>query len=85
MGKYYLIMRLNMILYSQGRKLTIRGVIPKTVTDLDLYKKSVDGKGINREFEKYAFKQWDSVATVMIRKMIGEEVVEEKDFPIKSD
>jgi hypothetical protein len=76
-------MPLKMILYSKGKKLAIRGVIPRSITDLSLYKKTIDAKDLNREIVNYASKNWDKVAVDEMRRIIGEEVTQAKEFPIK--
>lgn len=78
-------MPLKMILYSKGKKLAIRGTIPRSITDLNLYKKTIHAKGINKTIEDYASKEWDSVATGEMKRLIGEDVTKSKDFPIKGN
>jgi hypothetical protein len=76
-------MPLKMILYSKEKKLAIRGVIPRSITDLNLYKKTIDAKGLNSEIENFASKEWDKVATDEMKRLIGDDVTQSKDFPIK--
>lgn len=78
-------MPLKMILHSKERKLAIRGVIPRSITDLSLYKKTIDAKDLNKEIENYASKEWDKVAIDEMKRIIGDDVTQSKDFPIKSN
>lgn len=76
-------MPLKMILYTEQKKLAIRGVIPRSITDLHLYKKTIDAKAISKEVVNYASKQWDIIAKDQMKAIIGEEVTQSEDFPIK--
>lgn len=76
-------MPLKMILYSKDKKLAIRGTIPRSITDLNMYKKTIDAKGMNKIIEDYASNQWDKVATDEMKRIIGDDVTQSKDFPIK--
>lgn len=77
-------MPLKMILYSRDKKLAIRGIIPRSIADLNMYKKTVDAKAVNKKIEDYASKHWDKVATDEMKRIIGDEVTQDKDFPIKN-
>jgi len=78
-------MPLKMNLHSKGQNLAITGVIPRSISDLSLYKKTVDAKGILKVIEDYASKEWDKVATDEMKKIIGEDVIQSKDFPIRNN
>jgi hypothetical protein len=78
-------MPLKMILYSKDKKLAIRGTIPRSITDLSMYKKTIDAKGINKTIEAYASREWDKVATGEMKRIIGDDVTQSKDFPIKNN
>lgn len=78
-------MPLKMILYSKEKKLAIRGVIPRSITDLTLYKRTIDAKGLNSEIENFASKEWNKVATDEMKRLIGDDVTQSKDFPIKDN
>jgi len=78
-------MPLKMILYTKEKKLAIRGLIPRSVSDLNLYKKVIDAKGVSKDIKTYASKEWDKTSTNQMKKIIGEEVIKSKDFPIKNN
>jgi hypothetical protein len=76
----------KLVLYSGGGQLTVKGLIPRSVSDLNSYQQNMDKEDqVNAKIKTFALEEWERNAIKEIKFYNGDDVTEEEDYPFKKN